>query len=127
MSRQKPLVRSNSAGTNISRFDTSDLFNFGKLNLGLGVVKTISGNAITIGRESFIRVRSPSYSELRNINGGEEGDIIVLTKDQPSDQFQITNSGNIKVPYWLYASTYFTGAFIFDGSNWRTIAFSANT
>lgn len=108
------------------RFDVNDLLNFGKLNLGLPEVKVITGNSITITRSSFVKVSSPSYTELRNILGGETGDIIIISKNAPSDQFQITSTGNIKVPYWLYASNYFTAGLVYDGVFWRTIGFSAN-
>jgi hypothetical protein len=128
MARQKPIVPVITGNDwDLKRFNATDLLDFGKLNLGSPTVVAIVSNAITIQRSSFIRVSSPSYSELRNIWGGELGDVIVITKNATSDQFQLTNTGNIKVPYWLHASNYFTAALLFDGTNWRTIGFSANT
>jgi hypothetical protein len=128
MARLKPIVPIISGNDwDLKRFNIADLLDFGKLNFGTPTVVPIVSNAITIQRSSFVRVSSPSYNELRNILGGESGDVIVMTKNATSDQFQLTNTGNIKIPYWLYASNYFTAALLFDGTSWRTFGFSANT
>lgn len=72
--------------------------NGGMLSLGPSVTKTISSGAITVGDASYIRVAGEggSADDLDTINGGNEGDILVLrSASTPVDITVKHGTGNI--------------------------------
>lgn len=103
-----------------------------KLNLGpVGPPLTITTNAVTISTSYHKLLASGTTAQrsLRTINGGVEGDVLVLRKDSTSvgDPIIDDNAGNIQsAGNFTLTSERDMIMFLYDGSFWCEMARSNN-
>lgn len=102
-----------------------------KLNLGtVGSVLTLTANAITID-SSYHRVTcagTTTQRSLRTINGGAEGDVLVLRIDAASEAMIVDDgAGNIQCAgNFTLNSPKDTIVLFFDGATWNELCRSNN-
>ena len=103
-----------------------------KLNIGsAGAPLTVVSNTVTMTRSfhSLVASGTTTLRSLRTINGGLEGDILILRLDATSPQPAIIddNSGNIQsAGNFTLSSPKDLIAFLYDGTDWCEIARSNN-
>ena len=103
-----------------------------KLNIGsAGAPLTVTSNAISITRSfhSLVASGTTAQRQLRTINGGLEGDILVLRLDATSPQPTIIddNNGNIQsAGDFTLSNPKDLIAFLYDGTDWCELCRSNN-
>jgi signal peptidase I len=104
-----------------------DLLNIGKLNLGPVVPLTVVANAITVSG-SYHFITSATTVNLTKVNGGVEGDIVVLRGAVGSVVITATdNTANLRLAgNFLINNPTDTMVLLFDGTNWLELARSNN-
>jgi hypothetical protein len=124
VARRKPLVEHDGR---IERLQVGDLLNIGKLNLGPVVLLTVVASTITItGSHHYIF--SPTVANLNTINGGVEGDILILRGDVGSAIITAKdNTTNLRLAgNFAINNPTDTMVLLFDGTNWLELARSNN-
>jgi len=124
MTRRKPLVIR--AGW-IERLQVGDLLDFGKLNLGPVSQLTVVSGAVTITR-SYHSIFSAANVNLTTINGGEEGDILVIRGAATSGTISVRdNTVNLRLAgNFSLSDATDTMVMLFDGANWIELCRSNN-
>ena len=103
----------------------------GQFNLDVAGLLTIATAAITVTK-SFHRIEGEGAAAdtLSTINGGVEGDVLVLRSNTTANDITIDEAGNIilnTAGSFILTDVQDTIVFIFDGSNWLEISRSDNT
>lgn len=124
MARRKPLVER--AG-GVERLQVGDLLNFGKLNLGQVVPLNLVAGAITI-TGSYHSIFTAATANLNTINGGVEGDVLVIRISTTSaDVSPRDNTGNLRLAgNFTLSDPADTLVMLFDGANWIELFRSNN-
>lgn len=102
-----------------------------KLNLGSPPALTVTTNAVTITNSwhQLSASGTSSQRQLRTINGGVTGDLLILTKaaSSPGDVVIDDNVGNIQASGdFTLSNPADTIMFLFDGSQWIELGRSNN-
>lgn len=124
MARRKPLVERNGG---VERLQVGDLLNFGKLNLGLVGQLSVAAGAITI-TGSYHSAFSASNTNLTTINGGLEGDVLVLRAASGSGDISVRdNTGNLKLAgNFSLSDATDTMVLLCEGATWIELCRSNN-
>jgi hypothetical protein len=94
---RRPLVLN---GNTIEQLQAGDSAKIGRLNLGPEVQLPISANAIliTTSFHSILSFASASERQLHTINGGDDGDVLVLTGTDAGGSISVRdNTGNLRL------------------------------
>ena len=110
-----------------------DNLNYLKANIGLdaAVELTISGGVVT-KTKSFHTIDTESddaADSLDTINGGSEGDILIIRAEHTDRTVTVTDVGNIILAGaadFIIDSTNDTMMLIYDGANWLELSRSSN-
>ena len=106
----------------------SDVDNVGRLNVIDFEALTLSGTSITV-TDTYVSVTAEAaqtLDSLATINGGEAGDLLILTAADTDDIFIDVDGGNINGTDRTLDGTGDTWFAVFDGTNWTEISFSDN-
>ena len=123
MTRRKPLVI---RGGGVERLQVGDLLDFGKLNLGPVSQLTIVSQAVTI-TGSYHSLFTAANANLVTINGGVEGDILVVRGAGGGAISARDNTGNLRLAgNFSISSANDTMVLMFDGTNWIELCRSNN-
>lgn len=126
--RRKPLV----LGANIiEQLQPEDRLDLGRLNIGPPVQLNLISNSITVtGSFHSVYVNAPSSNDrqLRTINGGETGDILVLIGTDDGDDISLRdNLGNLRIAgNWTLSASVDTILLLKLGENWVELGRSNN-
>lgn len=126
MARKKPLlVYSGSVET----LQVQDRLDLGRLNLGPMTQLTVAANAITVtgSVHSVFSAAPPNPVQLTTINGGIDGDVIILRGVDNAHTRFMDNTGNLRLSgnFDFTAATDFIVLYC-DGTNWNQLAASNN-
>jgi len=110
----------------------------GILNIGVATLVTLDTNGDFTISNSYMKVVpfggvGATDDGIRNINGGNEGDVIVLraatTASDSIDQITVTDTGNIVLAGaadFVMDTVNDTITLIYDGSSWLELSRSGN-
>lgn len=119
----KPLVTKNGQ---VERLQTGDYLYFQKLNLGPVVQLTVVSNAITVTHSNH-SVFSASNVQLIDIDGGVDGDVLILRGTTSGDVSVRDNTGNLRLSgNFSLSSDVDRMVLLFDGVNWVELTRSNN-
>lgn len=124
MTRRKPLVL---RGGYIERLQVGDLLDFGKLNLGPVSQLIVVAGAVTI-TGSYHSIFSPSNVNLTDINGGTEGDVLVIRGAPIGGDISVRDgTGNLRLAgNFSLSDATDTMVMLFNGATWIELCRSNN-
>ena len=126
MTRKKPLLVY--AG-GVETLQVQDRLNLGRLNLGPMTQLTVAADAITVtGSIHSVFAAGTTLVQLITINGGQDGDIILLRKAAVGPSIRLKdNDGNLRLSgdFDLTNAADFAVLY-FDGSFWYELATANN-
>jgi hypothetical protein len=103
------------------------LLNFGKLNLGPALPLTMVAGVVTI-TGSYHSIFTAATANLNSINGGVEGDLLVIRPSAGSGDISARdNTGNLRLAgNFTLSDPADTMVLLFDGANWIELARANN-
>jgi hypothetical protein len=124
MTRRKPLVI---RGGGIERLQVGDLLDFGKLNLGPVSQLTVVSSTVTI-TGSYHSIFSAANANLTTINGGGEGDVLVIRGAATGGDIAVKDAiGNLLLAgNNTFSDKSDTMVLLHDGANWIELFRSNN-
>ncbi len=130
-----PIIAAEGSDTNIdlqfAAKGTGSIVNTNSINTDVAGLLTIATAAIT-KTKSFHRIagEGAAADTLSTINGGNEGDILVLRSDDSANDITVDEAGNIVLESagsFIMTNVEDTLTLIFDGTNWLELSRSDNT
>jgi hypothetical protein len=124
MTRRKPLVI---RGGGVERLQVGDLLDFGKLNLGPVSQLTVVAGVVTI-TGSYHAIFSAANTSLNSINGGSEGDVLVIRGASTGGDIAVKDLvGNLRLAgNNTISDASDTMVLLHDGANWIELTRSNN-
>lgn len=127
MASRKPLVvRSGGVET----LQVSDRLNLGRLNLGPSTQLTVVSNAITVTGtvHSVFSAAPPNSVNLETINGGSNGDVIILRGTDTGATIALKdNTGNLRMSGTFSLTSADDFAVLYcDGTDWYELSTANN-
>lgn len=115
-------------GTTVFNIDTTGAI--GRLALRIGTL-TISGGVVTVGSLSYYNIAteaSAATDDLDTINGGVDGQILILKSVSATRDVNITEVGNIRLSApFILSHTQDRITLQYDGTGWNELSRSDNT